>query len=88
MKLFGDTGKHLHENQERKPKQPRSLDLRAIFHAPVWKKLRAPAIVLGCIILLVLLVVLIYSIWEKPPETRQNKPNVQPTVAPAASLAT
>lgn len=85
MKLFGDTGKHLHENQERKPKQPRSLDLRAIFHAPVWKKLRAPAIVLGCIVLLVLLVVLIYSIWEKPPETRQNKPNVQPTVAPAVT---
>ena len=88
MKLFGDTGKHLHENQERKPKQPRSLDLGALSHAPIWKKLRVPAIVLGCIILLVLLVVLIYSIWEKPPETRQDKPNVQPTVAPAVTEPT
>lgn len=86
MKLFGDTGKHLHENKEKpagKPPEKRGFGLRAILHAPVWKKLRIPGIVLGCIVLALLLAVLIYSIWEKPPETRQDTPNVQQTVAPA-----
>ena len=53
------------------------------FHAPIWKKLRVPAIVLGAIIVLALLVVLVYSIWEKPPELKEIEgPRAQPTVRP------
>ena len=91
MKLFGDTGKHLHskskkrESSERKePKRQRKKPETGLFHAPVWKKLRIPAIVLGSLIVLALLVLLLYSIWERPPEVRQTDgPNVQTTVQPA-----
>ncbi len=85
MKLFGDTGKHLHTqgkkrvspgNSEKRQKQER----KAAAPAAGWKKLRIPAIVLGSIIVLALLVLLGYSLWEKPPEIRQpDGPNVQNT---------
>lgn len=84
MKLFGDTGKHLHsqsrktENPERPEKTARKkADPGALFHAPIWRKLRIPAIIFGAVVLLALLVVLAYSIWEKPPE---QKPTAGPTI--------
>ena len=90
MKLFGDTGKHLHtQKKDAKPaahatKRERApLDLRALFHAPIWKKLRKPAIIAGAVILLLLIVLLIYAIWEKPPEVKQTDPNPQTEIKPA-----
>ncbi len=98
MKLFGDSGNRLHT---KKPKQEKTkptettektagaakqLDLKELLRAPVWKKLRIPAIVLGCIVVFALLVLLIYSIWEKPPEQKQSEgPSVQATVQPAVT---
>ena len=101
MKLFGDTGKHLHtQKKQGTAKEPaaekpaaekpagKGFDLQKLLHSPVWKKLRVPAIILGCIILFALLVILIYSIWEKPPEVRQTEgPTVQATVKPAVETA-
>ena len=106
MKLFGDTGKHLHAAQKpgrtvaparqpaekKPPEQPaaqqaaperKPFALGEFFRSPIWRKLRAPAIVLGCIVLFFLLVLLVYSIWERPPEVSQEGPKVQPTVQPA-----
>ena len=86
MKLFGGTGKQLHSG---KPKtnaegaQKSSFDFQKFLHAPVWKKLRIPLIVLGCVVLFVLLALLIYSIWERPPETAQDGPKTQTTAQPA-----
>ena len=90
MKLFGDTGKHLHsqnpkpdraKRKETKPKSEKAgsaFDLQAFLHAPFWKMLRIPAIILGCVILCALLVLLIYSIWERPPAQKQTDgPNMQ-----------
>ncbi len=92
MKLFGDTGKHLHSkstktelSERQKPQRKRKVhETGSFFRAPVWKKLRIPAIVLGSLIVLALLVLLLYSIWERPPEVKQaDGPNVQATVQPA-----
>lgn len=92
MKLFGDTGKHLHskgkaressEGQETH-RQRRKPEIGAFLRAPTWKKLRIPAIVIGSLIVLALLVLLVYSLWERPPEIRQpDGPNVQ-TAEPSA----
>ncbi len=118
MKLFGDSGKHLHTQKkktepappptpEAEPK-PRAeqAETQAIrekpaavqapqdhpaaggfFRSAAWRRLRIPAIIVGVLIVLALLVVLVYSIWEKPPEIRQTDgPNVKApfeTVKPA-----
>ena len=82
MKLFGGTGKQLHSGNPKKATEgeaKKRFDLRALRHAPVWKKLRVPLIVLGCVILFVLMALLIYSIWERPPETATDGPKVQET---------
>ena len=64
MKLFGDSGKQLHTRKnkseesgetEKQPKRP--WNAQAFFHAPIWKKLRVPAIILGVVVLLALLAV-------------------------------
>ena len=96
MKLFGDTGKHLHKqntkseaNDTPKSAEPVQRKAQDFFHAPAWKKLRIPAIVVGAVILLVLLVVLVYSIWEKPPEIKQTDgPTEQTGVRPAVESET
>ncbi len=65
-----------------RPEQKKAA-LSGFFHAPIWKKLRIPAIVLGAIIVLALLGILAYSIWEKPPEVKDTEgPRVQTTVKP------
>ncbi len=95
MKLFGDTGKHLHtQGKKSKPTEKtakperKAPDVQAFFHAPIWKKLRIPAIIVGALIVLVLLALLVYSIWEKPPTIKQNDgPTVQPTIRPAVETA-
>ena len=91
MKLFGDSGKHLHTPDkkseaagapEKKPKKTR--DARSFFHAPIWKKLRVPAIILAAVVILALLAVLVYSIWERPPAVKQTDgPTAQTAVKPA-----
>ena len=112
MKLFGDTGKHLHaqkkgtvvpkKEQPQQNEQPQqalrepqetaasvkaTAEPSGFFHAPVWKKLRIPAIVLGAIVVLLLLAVLIDSIWEEPPEIKQTDgPKVQPTIQPVTEV--
>ena len=86
MKLFGDTGKHLHTKgkkqatppvaEKRRERSPVSLS--AFFRSPIWRKLRIPAIVVGSLVILALLVLLVYSIWEKPPEKAPSDgPNIQ-----------
>ena len=121
MKLFGDTGKHLHTQKKGAPsprrertqtqpapreqpaaepvireqpaaeptvreqpaKQSGPAAEKGASNSKVWKKLRIPAIILGAIILLALVVVVVYSIWEKPPEVKQTDgPTIQPTVQP------
>lgn len=89
MKLFGDTGKR--ERAAAVPKKgttaaekPNKMPL-AWLNAPIWRRLRLPLIIVGSLILLLLLGLLVYSIWEKPPETPDNGPIVQPTVKPAVS---
>ena len=121
MKLFGDTGKHLHAQKKGAPsprrertqtqpapreqpaaepvireqpaaeptvreqpaKQSGPAAEKGASKSQVWKKLRIPAIILGAIILLALVVVVVYSIWEKPPEVKQTDgPTIQPTVQP------
>ena len=98
MKLFGDTGKHLHtkkrgdgpvvREQPQKAAEQTAAERPAAAHvkttgSSVWRKLRVPAIILGALIVLALLVVLVYSIWEKPPEVKDTEgPRVQPTVQP------
>lgn len=86
MKLFGGTGKQLHSGKPKKEAEgeaKKRFDLRALRHAPVWKKLRVPLIVLGCVILFVLMALLIYSIWERPPEKATDGPKTQETAQPA-----
>ena len=63
--------------------EKRSASLTALFHAPIWRKLRVPLIILGCVLLLALVLLLAYSIWEKPPEINADAPNVPTTVQPA-----
>ena len=91
MKLFGDSGKHLHTRKKtgedsgaRQKSVKKTLNAREILHAPIWKKLRIPAVILGAIVVLALLVLLVYSLWERPPEVKQTDgPTVQATVKPA-----
>ncbi|MBE6998214.1 MAG: hypothetical protein E7427_08625 [Ruminococcaceae bacterium] len=84
MKLFGGTGKQLHSGNAKKAGESggKKLDLNAFFHSPVWKKLRVPLIALGCVVLFFLLALLIYNLWERPPETEADGPRTQPTAAP------
>lgn len=86
MKLFGGTGKQLHSGKPKKTadgEEKQAQEPKKLLHAPVWRKLRIPLIVLGCVVLFVLLALLIYSIWEKPPETVGDGPKPQVTVQPA-----
>ena len=98
MKLFG--GKHAgsHSAPEPKPVEQKSappkaadrkerfLDsLSAFLNRGGWKKFRKPLIIIGCILLLALIVIIGYSIWEKPPETVQEGPIVVETPKPAVS---
>ena len=86
MKLFGGTGKQLHSGKVKKPGEngeQKKLDLQKLLHSPVWRKLRIPLIALGCVVLFFLLALLIYTIWEKPPETSEEGPKTQVTAAPA-----
>lgn len=85
MKLFGDSGSHRHEGAKRPERAANESGknmFSALFSAPIWKKLRKPLIAVGCVILFVLLVLLIYSIWEKPPETVSEGPNAAVTQKP------
>lgn len=85
MKLFGDGGNHQHESGKKRKKTPPAWklpELSALFSAPVWKKLRKPLIIAGCTVLFVLIVLLVYSIWEKPPEPGADSPNVPATQKP------
>lgn len=53
--------------------------LRAFFRGELWRRLRIPAIALGCVLLALLLLALAYAIWEKPPaqgETGLHTPNI------------
>ncbi len=88
MKLFGGTGKRLHSQKKTdKPDKPKTAayNIRQLSHAPIWRKLRVPAIIVSSVLILLLLCVLAYSIWERPPEIREKDgPRIQPTVQPAA----
>lgn len=87
MKLFGDTGKHLHSGRPKKENtEGKHIDLKTFFHAPIWRKLRIPLIVLGCVVAFLLVALLIYEIWEKQPETKDEAPKVQ-TIQPAETAA-
>ena len=97
MKLFGGSGsqKHISESRRRnkyKPDKAPAGEKRPpvyvkFFHAPIWRKLRTPLIVLGCIVLFLLAVLLIYSIWEKPPGTLDTGPNMPLSTKPAVTDA-
>ena len=88
MKLFGDTGKHLHSGKPKKENTERKrIDLKAFFHAPVWRKLRIPLIVVGGVIVFLLVALLIYTIWEKQPDTVDEGPKSQVTELPAETAA-
>ena len=86
MKLFGGTGKQLHSGKVKKTGEngeQKRFDLQKLLHSPVWRKLRIPLIALGCVVLFFLLALLIYTIWEKPPETSGEGPKTQATPSPA-----
>lgn len=86
MKLFGGTGKQLHSGKPKKTGEGgggKKLDLQKLLHAPVWRKLRIPMIALGGVVLFFLLALLIYTIWEKPPEPGSDSPKTQVTATPA-----
>ena len=95
MKLFGGSGsqKHISESARRKKTKPKKAPASEkqhpfymkLFHAPIWRKLRTPLIVLGCVLLFLLAVLLIYSIWEKPPGTENSGPNTPLTPKPAVT---
>lgn len=91
MKLFG--GKRRERPQRaprpadetgpipREPSGQTSGDrLREFFRGELWRRrLRIPAIALGCVLLALLLLALAYAIWEKPPaqgESGLHTPNV------------
>ena len=87
MKLFGGTGKQLHSGKPKKSDEggaKKKPDLQKLLHAPIWRKLRIPLIALGCVVLFFLLALLIYTIWEKPPETDPDGPKTQVTATPDA----
>jgi len=102
MKLFGDTGKHQHVGETSAPakrKKPannhvstKEVETQAkAASKPLqmnMKKFRKPLIIIACVILFVLLLVLGYSIWEKPPETVDDGPAVQLTPKPAVPEST
>ena len=61
----------------------RAASMTALFHAPLWRKWRVPLIILGCVLLLALVLLLAYSIWEKPPETNGDAPDLPAAIRPA-----
>lgn len=69
--------------ERREKQQKREQGGTGLLHAPIWRKLRVPLIILACLILLALALVLAYTIWEKPPETNVESPNIPATVRPA-----
>ena len=87
MKLFGDTGKRARSVGAQQPvtaEKQRKAPF-AFPDAPLWRKIRLPLVIVGALILILLLGLLVYSIWEKPPETATDGPLVQATVKPAVS---
>ena len=85
MKLFGDGGNHQHESGPKRKKTASAWklpELSALFSAPVWKKLRKPLLIAGCVVLFALIVLLAYKIWEKPPESGADSPNIPETQKP------
>lgn len=84
---------HISESGRRKKNKPNNTPSGEkrppfyvqLFHAPLWKKLRTPLIVLGCVVLFLLVVLLIYTIWEKPPGMKESRPNTPQPPKPAIS---
>lgn len=52
---------------------------------PGWKKLRKPLVMIGVAVLLLLIAIIAYSIWEKPPAPSENGLAVMETLKPAVS---
>jgi LCP family protein required for cell wall assembly len=64
----------------------RFLDFLSMFlNRGGWKKYRRPLIVAGCILLAVLVFIIAYSLWEKPPDTAPA-PNVPETATPKPAV--
>jgi len=88
MKLYGGkhSGNHRVSEQKTAKHKERMLDfLSDLLNRGKWKKLRIPLIVVGCVVLAVLVVIIGYSIWEKPPETAQDISAAVITPKPAVS---
>jgi len=88
MKLFG--GKKRVKEEPTAPQTPKTQEklldgLAAFLLRGGWKKYRKLFIVLGCIILVALIGIIGYSIWEKPPETSSEGLTVVVTPRPAVS---
>ncbi len=91
MKLFGGKRRERPQRAPRPADETRPIPrepagqtsggrLREFFRGELWRrKLRIPAIALGCVLLALLLLALAYAIWEKPPaqgESGLHTPNV------------
>lgn len=88
MKLFG--GKRP-DKQNTEPvrndiRRELFLDkLEAFLNRGGWKKYRKHLTAIACVVLAILLVIIGYSIWEKPPETAGEGLNITGTPKPAVS---
>ena len=88
MKLFGGkkTDKPTAEPAGSGNSREQFLDkLSAFLNRGGWKKYRKLLVVIGCIVLAALLVIIGYSIWEKPPEVSGEGLNIVETPKPAVS---
>ncbi|MBR6709870.1 MAG: LCP family protein [Clostridia bacterium] len=88
MKLFG--GKQSGKRKKPAPKTPRKKErllnfLTMLFNSSEWKKIRRGLVIVGCVVVLVLVGIIAYSIWEKPPEQVTDEPAAVMTPKPAVS---
>jgi len=88
MKLFGGKGQHA-APRTAQAVMPRRKEEKETAPLPSEKtsgagrsRLRKILIVLGCMVLAFLLMIVIYKIWEKPPEVQQGGLTVQTTPQP------
>jgi len=87
MKLFGgkksDGRRAVSETPQ---KRERLFDfLTLLFNSREWKKIRRGLVVVGCVVLVLLVGIIAYSIWEKPPEIAPDEPGVVMTPKPAVT---
>ena len=77
-----ETAKHTSASESKLVRQKKTAEAVKMLTANL-KKFRKPLIIVACVVLFVLLLVLGYSIWEKPPETSDESPVIQVTPKPA-----